>query len=591
MYDKQFQGFKVYNYLRRSEREGSWKQERSIQDQEADNIAFAERLGLEIVETIVEKDSAWKPNNRPKFKKMLKELSYKTPERRKAEGILAWHPNRLSRNAQEAGVVVQMLDDELIKNLFFPSYSFHNDTSWKEHLTIEFARAKGYSDQLSDVVCRGVHGREKEGAMIYSMKFWYKKRREFSNPKKSTLFPIPEPEQFDMMKRCFQLAKEGNSTKIILARLKDEYWNSWLPIPSLTRLDKRLRDSFYCGLWVIKPWSKKERTINLLEMELPDGTRFEPVLSIEDFDLIQKIRSGNITRPNMPRKRINPLPNMVSCSSCGKRMYASYRKIKRAGWVRKEQLGYECQTKSLEEKCPQSRIKATVLFEYIENELPRRSQSISKKEYQMYVLAVHLFLKKKREFWKSQKAKITRSLQRAKKDKQKLIFQRADLISAKSYDKDSQEHFESRIQELSETIESLSIEKSELGKDNTQKTVSFVHFLELIENLHQYWISANLKQKGQISKNLLLNLCISGQAVRSANWLKPFWEGQNDVFFTNGADGDKALERYFERVWDRCFFECNADIRQKLSILTLELWNSIEPIYSIVKDIAKITRT
>gem|GEM_PF-4990421 len=66
-------------------------------------------------------------------------------------------------------------------------------------------------------------------------------------------------------------------------------------------------------------------------MKLPDGTRFEPVLSVEDFKLIQNIRSGNIKRPNMPRKRVNPLPNMVTCSSCGKRMYASYRKIKRAG--------------------------------------------------------------------------------------------------------------------------------------------------------------------------------------------------------------------------------------------------------------------
>lgn len=82
-----------------------------------------------VVETVIEKDSARTPNNRPKFNAILKELSYKNPDRRKADGILAWHPNRLSRNAQEAGLVVQMLDDELIKNLFFPAYSFHNDTS------------------------------------------------------------------------------------------------------------------------------------------------------------------------------------------------------------------------------------------------------------------------------------------------------------------------------------------------------------------------------------------------------------------------------------------------------------------------------
>ena len=86
---------------------------------------------------------------------MLKQLSYRSKAKRRADGIVAWHPNRLSRNALEAGMIVQMLDDGLIKNLFFShAYSFHNDTSGKEHLTIEFARAKGYNDHLSEVVRR-----------------------------------------------------------------------------------------------------------------------------------------------------------------------------------------------------------------------------------------------------------------------------------------------------------------------------------------------------------------------------------------------------------------------------------------------------
>jgi hypothetical protein len=61
-------------------------------------------------------------------------------------------------------MIVQMLDDGLIKNLFFShAYSFHNDTSGKEHLTIEFARAKGYNDSLSEVVQRGIKSREQQG--------------------------------------------------------------------------------------------------------------------------------------------------------------------------------------------------------------------------------------------------------------------------------------------------------------------------------------------------------------------------------------------------------------------------------------------
>jgi hypothetical protein len=51
--------------------------------------------------------------------------------------------------------------------------------------------------------------------------------------------------------------------------------------------------------------------------------------------------------------------------------------------------------------------------------------------------------------------------------------------------------------------------------------LSFLRFLELRENLHHYWVAANYNQKEQISKNLLSNLTITGQEIRSASWLKP----------------------------------------------------------------------
>lgn len=65
-------------------------------------MEIVKRWGLKTVEIIEEDESAWKPHERPKFKKMLKELSYISLLRRRADGIVAWHPNRLSRNALEA---------------------------------------------------------------------------------------------------------------------------------------------------------------------------------------------------------------------------------------------------------------------------------------------------------------------------------------------------------------------------------------------------------------------------------------------------------------------------------------------------------
>jgi len=60
-----------------------------------------------------------------------------------------------------------------------------------------------------------------------------------------------------------------------------------------TMIDKRLRDSFYCGLWIIKKGTKQERTIDYTNLVLQDGTRFEPVVTKEQFERLQEIRNAN----------------------------------------------------------------------------------------------------------------------------------------------------------------------------------------------------------------------------------------------------------------------------------------------------------
>ena len=138
-----------------------------------------------------------------------------------------------------------MVDDGLIKDMFFPAYSFHNDTSGKEHLTIEFARAKGYTDQLSDVVTRGIKNREAEGAMVYPVKFGYLKRREHEKAEKCSLFPVPHETHFAIVKRMFELALSGYGTRVIVEYLKEEYSDCPDFNPTLPTVDRRLRDSFY----------------------------------------------------------------------------------------------------------------------------------------------------------------------------------------------------------------------------------------------------------------------------------------------------------------------------------------------------------
>ena len=182
----------------------------SIPDQLAQCVDLAGREGLSILHIVKEKMSA-RYSTRPKFNNLIKALKGKEeldglPKSKrklgKPDGIIAWHPDRLARNMRDAGEIIELLDSEesLLADMRFVMYSFHNDSSGKEHLAMEFARAKGYSDHLQDVVLRGLMQKEMQGKGVK-----------------------PLPPAFDVI-RC-ENEKAPEHLKIIKSDLH-EYWRS-----------------------------------------------------------------------------------------------------------------------------------------------------------------------------------------------------------------------------------------------------------------------------------------------------------------------------------------------------------------------------
>src|SRR3989338_2961397 len=144
---------------------------KSIPAQLAQCVELAARDNLHVLHIVKEKMSA-RHYDRPKFNNLLRaikgleDLDDLPKDKRKLgkpDGIIAWHPDRLSRNMRDAGEVIEMLDTHEIVDMEFVMYSFHNDSSGKEHLAMEFARAKGYSDHLQDNVMRGLIQQEQQG--------------------------------------------------------------------------------------------------------------------------------------------------------------------------------------------------------------------------------------------------------------------------------------------------------------------------------------------------------------------------------------------------------------------------------------------
>lgn len=102
-------------YLRRSTDEED-KQVRSIEDQEIECKTLARNKGLTIRdEGIIEESvSAKKSGKRPLFEQMIR--GFKSG---KYQGLIAWSPDRLSRNMKNAGEIIEMIDDNEIQELFF----------------------------------------------------------------------------------------------------------------------------------------------------------------------------------------------------------------------------------------------------------------------------------------------------------------------------------------------------------------------------------------------------------------------------------------------------------------------------------------
>ena len=297
-------------YARKSTEDREDRQVISIESQ-IDAVA-GKFPGLDIIEVITESKSAYKPNNREGFQRMVELF-----EEGKAEGLLAWHPDRLSREPVSAGQLIHLLDRGQIQDMKFASYHFDNSPEGKMMLSLVLSQSKYFSEKLSIDVKRGMVKKCQMGHRPCRAPLGYK--ADPANEKGAKLTLVDE-ERFPLVRQLWDLYLTGQYSVPELEQ-KAAGWGlapratKRRPSPKLhaSSIYKILRNPFYAGQF---EWDGK----------MYEGNH-ERMISIEEYEQAQKILGGRSHVCTAYAEA--PYSSMFRCR-CGELMYVdSCRKYKK----------------------------------------------------------------------------------------------------------------------------------------------------------------------------------------------------------------------------------------------------------------------
>lgn len=333
-------------YARKSS-ESEERQALSVDSQVKEMLQIAEREGLEIVDVRRESHSAKASGERPVFNEIVRDI-----KDGRFNGVLVWHPDRLSRNAGDLGALVDLMDQKSLIEIRTYGQKFTNSPSDKFLLMILCSQAKLDNDNKGVNVKRGLRMRCEMGLWPCQAPTGYRNAKS-ANQRGVVVI---DPERAPVIKQMFEkVAYEKWTGRKIYHWLKfDLNFRSPLGNKHLTlsNVHKILDTHFYYGTfeYPVKSgnWYKGKHT---------------PIITKELFDAARtQLKRDKIIRTESKEFAFTRL---LTCGLCGSGISGEdhYKPLKKSG-LTAHYIYYGC-SRSRDRDCKSGYIQEGELVEQI----------------------------------------------------------------------------------------------------------------------------------------------------------------------------------------------------------------------------------
>jgi site-specific DNA recombinase len=284
-------------YARKST-ESEERQVQSIDSQIRLNEGMLQSLDIPAAAVFQESKSAKEPYQRLVFEEVLKLI-----EKGKVDTLIAYHPDRLSRNEIDAARICYLVRKGKL-NLYFQSYHFTNSPEGIMMLQMALSQSQYQVSKLSVDVRRGINDKLAAGVPPHYAPPGYR-----NNVENHTLDPDISGNRFNLIREFMQMVMTGlYSVPQALSILNDEWGFRTRPtknrpsIPlSRSSAYKLLANKFYTGYFE--------------HMGKTYKGNYTPMITVGEFARLQEVVSG-LEKQKRVRKEFS-YTGLIRCANCG----------------------------------------------------------------------------------------------------------------------------------------------------------------------------------------------------------------------------------------------------------------------------------